>query len=409
MTPASYTPSKQILEKYANLIVEFGLQNRDGSKPKAGAVVHFIVPEVARPLYFHLEKSILKHGYQPLGEYLPSNDEVYNLDEMFFGTASPSQRTFALNAYKKGLVDQADCVIRIDAESSPHALKDIPSEYILEYRRAQKKNIDYKWKKIESGKLNWTIALYGTEAMAKEAGLTLKQYWRQIIKACYLDEKNPTKEWFRINKTVQGTAKKLTKLAIESLHITGKDVDLVIGIGANRQWLAGGGNNIPSFEVFTSPNWREVNGWIRFNQPLYVFGSMIEGIELHFKNGEVVQCSAKKNQSLLQQIIETKGGNRLGEVSLTDARISRITKFMADTLYDENVGGKYGNTHVALGSAFRECLLGIAPKSDKDWDKLGFNDSVVHHDIVSTTDRTVTATLKDGKKKVIYEKGQFTI
>lgn len=409
MTPASYTPSKQILEKYANLIVEFGLQNRDGSKPKAGAVVHFIVPEAARPLYYYLQKSILEHGYQPLGEYVPSNDESYNFDATFFKTATPTQRTFAPDTFKKGQVDQIDCVIRIFADTMPHALKGIPAEHLLEHRRAQKKNIDYKWKKIESGKLNWTLALYGTEAMAKEAGLTLKQYWRQIIKACYLDEKNPTKEWFRINKTVQGTAKKLTKLAIESLHITGKDVDLVIGIGANRQWLAGGGNNIPSFEVFTSPNWQEVNGWIRFSQPLYVFGSMIEGIELHFKNGEVVQYSAKKNQSLLQQIIETKGGDRLGEVSLTDARISRITKFMADTLYDENVGGKYGNTHVALGSAYRECLLGIAPKSDKDWDKLGFNDSVVHHDIVSTTDRAVTATLKDGKKKVIYEKGQFTI
>ncbi|MFM2340011.1 MAG: hypothetical protein RLZZ360_647 [Candidatus Parcubacteria bacterium] len=409
MTTPTYTPPAAMLEKYANLIVEFGLQNRDGSKPKAGAVVHFIVPEAARPLYYHLQKSILEHGYHPLGEYLPSNDETYNFDAMFFKTATPTQRTFAPDTYKKGQVDQIDCVIRIFADTMPHALKGIPAEYLLEQRRAQKKNIDYKWNKIESGKLNWTLALYGTDAMAKEAGLTLKQYWQQIIKACYLDEKNPTKEWFRINKTVQSTAAKLTKLAIKSIHMLGKDVDLRVSIGANRQWLAGGGNNIPSFEIFTSPNWREVDGWIRFNQPLYVFGSMVEGIELHFKNGEVVQYSAKKNQNLLKQIIETKGGNRLGEVSLTDARISRITKFMADTLYDENVGGKYGNTHVALGSAYRECLLGVAPKSDKDWDKLGYNDSVVHHDIVSTTDRTVTATLENGKTKVIYKNGQFTI
>ncbi len=409
MQKATYTPNEQILEKYANLIVEFGLQNRDGSKPKPGAVVHFIVPEAARPLYFHLEKSILKHGYQPLGEYVPSSDATYNFDAMFYETASPAQRTFALDTYRKGQVDQSDCVIRIFADTMPHALKKIPAEHLLEHRRAQKKNIDYKWNKIEAGKLNWTLALYGTDAMAKEAGLSLKQYWQQIIKACYLDVANPTKEWFRINKTVQGTATKLTKLAIESLHMIGNDVDLHVGIGANRQWEAGGGNNIPSFEVFTSPNWREVDGWIRFSQPLYVFGSMIEGIELHFKAGEVVKYSAKKNQSLLRQIIETKGGNRLGEVSLTDARVSRITKFMADTLYDENVGGRYGNTHVALGSSFHECYIGTPPKSDKDWDKLGFNDSVVHHDIVSTTDRTVTATLENGKTKVIYKNGQFTI
>lgn len=408
MTP-SFTPSKQILEKYADLIVEFGLQNRDGSKPKKGAVVHFIVPEAARPMYYYLQVSILKHGYNPLGEYIPSSDEKFNFENSFYQNANNAQRKFSLNTFKKGQVDQADCVIRILCDTLPHGLKNIPAEHILEQRRAQKENIEYKWKKINEGKLNWTLALYGTDAMAQEAGLTLKQYWQQIIKACYLDEANPTKEWFRINKTVQDTAKKLTKLGIESLHMVGKDADLHIGIGANRKWLAGGGNNIPSFEVFTSPNWREVNGWIRFNQPLYVFGSMIEGIELHFKNGEVVKYTATKNQNLLKQIIETKGGNKLGEFSLTDARVSRITKFMAETLYDENVGGKYGNTHVAIGTSFHECLIVTEPQDAQGWDSLGFNSSVVHHDIVSTADRTVTATLKSGKSKIIYQKGHFTI
>jgi aminopeptidase len=82
---------------------------------------------------------------------------------------------------------------------------------------------------------------------------------------------------------------------------------------------------------------------------------------------------------------------------------------MADTLFDENVGGKYGNTHVALGASFRECHIGGAPKNEREWDQLGFNESVLHHDIVSTTDRTVTATLQNGKTKVIYKNGQFTI
>jgi len=100
----------------------------------------------------------------------------------------------------------------------------------------------------------------------------------------------------------------------------------------------------------------------------------------------------------------------VGEYSLTDCRLSRITKFMAETLYDENVGGKYGNSHIALGSAYRDCYTGDPTKvSDAKWEKLGYNDSVVHSDIVTTTDRTVTATLYDGTTKVIYEKGQFTV
>ena len=83
---------------------------------------------------------------------------------------------------------------------------------------------------------------------------------------------------------------------------------------------------------------------------------------------------------------------------------------MADTLYDENMGGKYGNTHIALGMAYRDCYQGDPGKvTEKEWEKMGYNFSSVHTDIVSTTDRTVTATLADGTEKVIYKKGQFTI
>jgi len=405
----NYTPSPKVLEKYANLIVEFGLQDREGNQPKAGAVVHFVVPEAARPLYFYLQRAILRHGYHPLGHYEPSSDSIYNFEADFFKEASLTQLNFHLEKYKKALVDQADCVIRIFADTLPHGLKNIPPEQLLEHRRSQKTSIEYKWKKIDAGKLNWTLALYGTQAMANEAGMSLKQYWQQIIKACYLDTVSPTKEWTRINKTVQDVAAALTNLQIETLHIVGKDTDLTLGIGSNRKWLAGGGNNIPSFEVFTSPNWRQVTGWIRFSQPLYVFGSKIEGIELWFENGVVVKSVATKNHALLRQIIKTKGGDRLGEVSLTDKRLSRITKFMAETLYDENVGGRFGNTHIALGTSFHDCYVGPIPKGKSAWDKLGYNDSVVHHDIVSTTDRTVTATLKDGSSKIIYQNGQFTL
>jgi len=188
-------------------------------------------------------------------------------------------------------------------------------------------------------------------------------------------------------------------------------VDLKVGVGKNRQWRAGGGNNIPSYEVFTSPNWSETEGWISFNQPFYRHGKKIEGIQLWFEKGKVVKSKATKNHSLLKEMLNSKNGNKLGEVSLTDSRLSRIDHFMAETLYDENTGGRYGNTHVAIGSSFRDCFKGkINSKwKDSDWDKLGFNNSQVHSDFVSTTDRTATATLQDGKEMIIYKDGKFTI
>ena len=83
---------------------------------------------------------------------------------------------------------------------------------------------------------------------------------------------------------------------------------------------------------------------------------------------------------------------------------------MAETLFDENIGGPFGNTHIAVGMAYKDCYKGDASKvKDKEWKEMGYNNSSVHTDIVSTTDRTVTATLTNGKKMVIYENGQFVL
>jgi aminopeptidase len=109
-------------------------------------------------------------------------------------------------------------------------------------------------------------------------------------------------------------------------------------------------------------------------------------------------------------MIATPGADHIGEFSMTDNRLSRITKFMAETLFDENVGGKYGNSHIALGHAIRDTYPGNKKTlTEKQWLKMGYNESVIHTDIFTTEDRTVTATLENGKIVVIYRKGRFTI
>lgn len=407
----SYTPSDTILERYARLLVHFGLQTRSGKKLKKGSVVQFDVPEVAKPLYFHLQNEILKAGYHPLGQLIPSNTKECNITEAFFAHANKAQRAFFPAEYLKARIDLVDGRIGIIADTLPDALKNIPPKQVSEKMQSQKQLKEWFFEKVNNERLSWTLGLYGTDAIATEAGMTLKAYWQQIIKACYLDSPDPVKEWNRINKEVQSTAKKLSALKIDSVHVSGPDVDLTIGIGANRAWKAGGGNNIPSYEIFTSPDYRRVNGTIAFSEPLYnKFGTLITGITLTFKDGICTKATAKTNEASLKEILKTPGANRLGEFSLTDARLSRITKFMANTLYDENVGGKYGNTHVAIGSAYRDCFQGTdKPTSAKGWDALGYNDSVVHEDIVSTTKRTVAATLTNGKEMIIYKDGRFLV
>ena len=95
---------------------------------------------------------------------------------------------------------------------------------------------------------------------------------------------------------------------------------------------------------------------------------------------------------------------------MTDGRMSRITKFMGETLFDENVGGRQGNMHLAIGKAYQDCYLGNPSNVSKtEWKRLGYNDSAVHTDIVMTSKRKITATLPDGTKKVIYDDGKFLI
>jgi aminopeptidase len=253
--------------------------------------------------------------------------------------------------------------------------------------------------------------LYGTEAEAKEAGMSLKQYWNQIIKACFLDYKDPIAKWRRVYKKQKEIIKKLNRLKIRDLKIKGKDVDLKVTVGKRRSWVGGSGRNIPSFEIFTSPDWRGTEGWVKFDQPLYRYGSLITGIELEFKNGIVIKSKARKGEKLLKDMIKVKNANKVGEFSLTDRRFSRITKFMAETLFDENVGGKYGNFHIALGSAYKDCYESDPSKLKKSqWERLGYNiDSVIHTDIMSTSDRTVTANIGSSKEIVIYKNGMFTL
>jgi len=109
-------------------------------------------------------------------------------------------------------------------------------------------------------------------------------------------------------------------------------------------------------------------------------------------------------------MLRSPGADKIGEFSMTDKRLSKITKFMAETMYDENVGGAYGNIHIALGKAFHSCYRGDSARlSRAGWRRLGFNDSVVHQDMVSTRPVTVTAHFKNGRTTVIYKNGQFLL
>lgn len=410
-----YQPSQTILKRYAKVLVRFALNSGQGIK--RGEVVRVSANESARPLFLAVCNAVVDAGGHVLSHYSP-DDEVgdkrrnESYTRYFYEQAEQHQLDFFPDKYLKGVIDQMDHSIFLLSTNDPHALRGVDPKKIMRRGEALKPFMDWRHAKEWRGRFTWTIALYGTPAMATEAGLSEQAYWNQIIKACFLDQRGPVAKWKQVFHDLEHYRAKLNRLAAqtEHLHVVGPDADLWIKFGEMRQWFGGSGRNIPSFELFTSPDWRGTEGWIAFNQPLYRYSNKITGIRLEFKKGRVVKSSAKTNEKLLKEMIATPGADKIGEYSLTDRRFSRITKFMAETLFDENMGGPHGNTHLALGMSYRDTYAGDVSKlSDREARRLGFNDSSVHTDIISTAPRTVTAHLKNGQQKVIYRNGQFVL
>jgi len=398
-----YQPSKRVLEKYADVLIRFALNSGKGIKKND--VVYIVSQTPGLALAREVYRVVLSRGGHPMLSIVEDDFKLLHIQN-----STKRQLTFFPRRYYRGLADSIDHWVRILADRDPMFLKDCDPRRVIAHQRSVKQFRDWLDLKEDRGRFTWTLCLYATEGLAREAGLSIEAYWEQIRRACFLDDVDPIATWRNVFGRMQQILHKLNAMPIDILHVVAKNTDVRIRLGEKRRWLGGSGRNIPSFEIFTSPDWRGTEGHIQFDLPLYRYGSIIRDIRLEFKAGRIVRATASKNENLLRAMIRQKNADKIGEFSLTDRRFSRITRFMADSLYDENFGGRYGNTHVAVGRAYHDTYTGN-PKGMKqsDYERLGFNHSAEHTDIIATTDRTVTATLKDGTSKVIYRGGEFCI
>lgn len=405
----AYEPAPEIVERYARLLVDFALADGVGVAP--GETVLVTGSEETKPLFAEVCRAVWRAGGNVIQQLRIAQDERFNLEKSFYELASDAQLDHFSAKYQRGLIDEIDHYVYIDGSDHPRALAGVDPQRMLRHDASRMPSIEWRQEKERAGLLHWTLALWGTEAMAAEAGITVAEYWDQITRACFLDDPDPVARWRETLAAIHRQRDWLNTLAIDRLHLESEGTDLWLTLGPRRQWVGGSGRNIPSFEVFTSPDWRGTHGVVSFSEPLYSHGSLVKGARLTFRDGLVVHAEARENVELLKQITAAPGGNRVGEFSLTDARISRIDRFMATTLYDENMGGPFGNTHLAVGQSFTDAYDGDAEAvPDGEWEDLGFNlQAAVHTDIVSTTDRTVTAVLRDGSERVIYAGGQFQL
>ncbi len=391
------------LERYADVLL-WGLQKARTGKFRNNDIILVRYNLAALRLAEILQAKLLDKGFNPLVRLLPTSV----MEQTFFDKANKNQLIFEPPGEKVLYKNLNGSIFLYAPESLTH-LQHIDPSKIAKAAIARKPLRDILSKREEQGTFGWTLCSFPTAQMAKHARLSFKHYVDQIARACYLNKPNPVQAWEEIYRSAQSIKRWLNKLRIKYYHVESKDIDLKIAHGEKRRWIGISGHNIPSFELFISPDWRQTEGVYVANQPSYRSGNYVKGVRLEFKKGSVVKVGAEAGRDFVKkQLSMDKGANRLGEFSLTDTRFSKIDTFMADTLYDENFGGRFGNCHIAVGSSYSDTFSGNPAKLTKSLkQRLGFNDSALHWDLINTEDKTVTAHMANGKKMVIYEKGKF--
>jgi len=397
--------SKKYMDRYADVLI-WGMKAARAGQFKKNDIISIHYNLTAIGLTEILHAKLLAAGYNAV----PRLEPTPTMERNFFLLSNSKQLSF-IPPGERELYSNLNGSIFIRAPESITHLRDIDPKRIGRFDISRKRLRDIRHKREAAGLFGWTLCVFPTDEMASHAGMSLKEYTDQIVKACFLNRREPVREWQDIFRKAISIKKWLNSMDVDCYHVESENIDLEITPGAMRKWIGLSGHNIPSFELFTSPDWRGTRGVYYADQPSFRSGNYVKGLRLEFRNGKAVKIQAEEGENFVKkQLSMDQGAGRLGEFSLTDRRFSKINRFMANTLFDENMGGKHGNCHVALGFSFSDAYSGKASELTEELKKkLGFNDSALHWDLVNTEKKRVTARLVSGKRITIYENGSFAL
>jgi len=245
----------------------------------------------------------------------------------------------------------------------------------------------------------------------------IKAFWKTIFRLCYMTkDEDPVSTWNDHQTRILTQRNKLNNLKIRELRFRNSlGTDLTIGLNERARWNGGAdvaqgkktySANIPSEEVFTSPDRKSVNGKVVSSRPLYLAGRVIENFTLTFAEGKVTKIEAGRNKKLLEDLIATdEGSSYLGEVALVEAssNISQSGLLFYNTLLDENAA-----CHLALGKGFASSIEGARATPDETWTKANLNNSAIHVDFMfGTPDLEISAVTSDGSTIQLFAHGDF--
>jgi len=270
---------------------------------------------------------------------------------------------------------------------------------------------------VSRRELNWTILPGPTDAWAEmvhpdlEPDAALAKLEEQLLHVLRLDEEDPVAAWTKRADTLVAVAARLTERRFDALHYTGPGTDLTVGLFEGASWQAARFStadgiphmpNLPTEEVFTSPDPSRVDGVVASSKPLVLIdGTVVRDMVVRFEGGRVVQLDSSTAQETMRTIItRDDGAARLGEVALVDreGRIGALDTVFYDTLIDENAA-----SHIALGRAFPFL-------ADDEETAARMNESDIHIDfMIGRPDLTVTGLTRDGERVPVLVEGSWQI
>jgi aminopeptidase len=363
------------IENLAKIIVHHSTSIQPGDRIALEATT------AGLPLVRALYAEVLSAGGHPL-PLLSLTDE----DEMLFDYGNDEQLAFE-NPYRKLAYDEFESRVRIHSVVNTRALSNVPSEKQAVHAKSGSAILATQMRRGAAKEFKWLTTLFPTTAFAMEANMSLKEFEDFVYKACLADGsiEDPIAAWTQIRENqkqyIQGIQ------GHDTVELRGPNVDLSLSVAGRTFNNSHGKHNMPDGEIYTGPVEDSLNGWVRYTFPAITQGRVVEGVELRFENGRVVQATSKTNQDFLQKMIDSdEGAHYVGEFAI--GTNYNIQQFTGNILFDEKIGGTF---HMALGAGYLET-------GSK-------NTSMIHWDMICDL-REDSEILVDGE--VVYKDGKFT-
>jgi aminopeptidase len=416
---ASKKQHQELLRKYAEAIVRVGLNLRAGQRLIITNATARGVPPAGRPLVH----AVTKAAYAAGARYV---DVIWG-DEEVMRLRLQNAPDDSFSEYPKwhieGILDMiknGDALLSIYA-NDPDVYSGLDPERIGAMQKAHLENWNEISVNVSRNAINWCIAAAAAPAWAAKIFPNLKpkeaeeKLWQAIFETTRATAPDPVAAWGEHVKNLRKRADYLQAKKYSALHYKSQDTDLTLGLAQGHKWisaqsLAENGvvftANMPTEEVFTLPDRNRADGTVHATFPLSYSGSLIEDFSVTFENGRIVRVSAKKNEAILQKIVDTdEGARRLGEIALVPASSPIATRghLFYNTLFDENA-----SCHIAIGRGYRFTVTGGEELTDEEFNAAGGNTGLTHIDfMIGSPQMDIDGIKEDGTHEPVMRSGEW--